>query len=376
MLGIFWSNNKWYIPKLGYDPYKFSLAYLTDFELLRKFVDFMHDRNGSITVTATKVLGYAKSLMLNMEKDGQIKKFGFLLQNPEYSNRLLNPISNDQWDAWCAKQTLIIKQYLGELNEGKHIKQGRNPEDPIRSYLDRQHPITVFFEIAENMRLYLEKHGQFMSVKQLISIQRDLLMFEMFPTQPLRIKMYSIMTYHKDNSGNLYQKADGSWAIRFLASDFKNEKSAVSDKEYNVPIETELWPKIENFLYNVRPQFNDNRPNIFISVSKSIKSKKTVKPNKTISDGRGDVAYLSDAVGHRTRQFLNGCPGFGPHAIRHLVATDYIKNNPNGYQVAADILHDRLDTVLKHYAHLKASDGHRHYQQWFFAVRDKWRKES
>ena len=77
---------------------------------------------------------------------------------------------------------------------------------------------------------------------------------------------------------------------------------------------------------------------------------------------------------HRTRQFIPGCPGFGPHAVRHIVATDYIKNNPNGFQIAADVLHDKLQTVLTHYAHLKAADGHRHYQQYLQGVRGNWRK--
>jgi len=76
----------------------------------------------------------------------------------------------------------------------------------------------------------------------------------------------------------------------------------------------------------------------------------------------------------RSKQFLPGCPGFGPHAIRHIVATDYIKNNPASYIVAADILHDKLETVMSAYAHLKAADGHRVYLGYRSLVAEAWKK--
>ncbi|MDQ1274405.1 MAG: hypothetical protein QG591_3035, partial [Planctomycetota bacterium] len=47
--------------------------------------------------------------------------------------------------------------------------------------------------------------------------------------------------------------------------------------------------------------------------------------------------------------------------FRHIIATEYLKNNPNGYQVVANILHDKLETVLGEYAHLKIADGFSHW---------------
>ncbi len=359
------------LQQLGYDTTKFSLAYLTDFTLIRAYVDFMHERAGAITRTSMLVVTSAQGLMLKMIKHGREKEFGFLLQHPVYADRLLTPIPRSEWSAWCASQVLFLKQYTGELKEGNHIKKGRNPEDPIRSILERKHPITALLEISENMSAFFEKNERFMSKQDDMVFQRDLLLFSMLPTQPMRISMFAKMTHRADNTGHLYQKKDGCWAIRFLASDFKNEKGAASDKDYDIPLEEELWPKVEHYLHKVRPLFNDARPNVFVSYNFGNKQQ-----IGKIKDGRGDVLILSLAVTKRSQKFLPECSGFGPHSVRHIVATDYIKNNPNGFQVAADVLHDRLDTVIKHYAHLKAADGHKFYQEWFAKVRNDWRKEA
>lgn len=357
------------LQRLGYEPNKFSLAYLTDFTLIRAYVDFMHERAGAITETPMRVVTSAQSLMLKMTKHGKEKDFGYLLQHPDYADRLLEPIPRSEWKSWCASQVLLLKQYAGELKEGKHIKEGRDTEDSIRSILERKHPITALLEISENMSEFFEKNKWFMSKPDAIVFERDLLLFSMFPTQPMRISMFAKMKYRADNTGNLYQKTDGSWAVKFLTSDFKNEKGAASDRDYDIPLEEELWPKVEHYLNEVRPLFYDDRSNVFVSLNKGSEEQLA-----KIKDGRGDVMMLSYQVNKRSKQFLPGCPGFGPHSVRHIVATDYIKNNPNGFQVAADILHDRLDTVMKHYAHLKAADGHKFYQEWLAEVRNEWRK--
>ena len=66
-----------------------------------------------------------------------------------------------------------------------------------------------------------------------------------------------------------------------------------------------------------------------------------------------------------TAKYLWGCPGVGPHAFRHIVATAILKNSLNDWQTAALVLHDRVETVQKHYAHLRSSDGARRMHDIF-----------
>lgn len=66
-----------------------------------------------------------------------------------------------------------------------------------------------------------------------------------------------------------------------------------------------------------------------------------------------------------TRRYVDDCEGFTAYGFRHIVATEWLRSNPNGYVIAAAILHDRITTVLKHYAHLKNEDGYVHYEAHF-----------
>jgi hypothetical protein len=43
--------------------------------------------------------------------------------------------------------------------------------------------------------------------------------------------------------------------------------------------------------------------------------------------------------------------------MRHLVATTWLRARPGAYHQVAELLHDRLETVLKHYKHLDTARG-------------------
>ena len=62
-------------------------------------------------------------------------------------------------------------------------------------------------------------------------------------------------------------------------------------------------------------------------------------------------------IKHLTTTYIDGCPGFGPHAFRHVIATNHLRRNPGDYLTVAVLLHDMLETVLKSYGHLRVSDG-------------------
>jgi integrase len=58
-----------------------------------------------------------------------------------------------------------------------------------------------------------------------------------------------------------------------------------------------------------------------------------------------------------TELYVPGESGFGPHAFRHLIATDIIKKDPRlGFFLASVALHDKLETVEEEYIHLKSSE--------------------
>ena len=343
--------------QLGYDSTKFSLAYLADFDLLKKYLEFMEERRGMITKTPMYVFTLSQSLLL--------KERGYLRQKSGFASLLPTPIPESKWDKWCEEQRELSVEATSDLNKGRQVKQGRDPKEPIKEILEMEKPVHALFELVSNMQHHYEEKGRFMNYYNKAVFQRDILLFQILTEQPLRIKMCRDMQYYPDNSGNIYKRSTGVWAIKFKPEDFKNETGA-AQKEYDVPLSAELWPLIEHYIDNVRPIFEIDSSDFFL-----------------IKNGRGKIGRakageyktesLSERILIRSRQFLKTCPGFGPQSIRHIIATDYIKNNPDGFQVAADVLHDTLQTVIDNYAHLTTADGHKFFASYLVKSKSMWK---
>lgn len=338
----------------GYDENEFSLAYLTDLSLIKEYMSYMYNRLQAVTNTSLAIPKIAMSLIID--------EYGFLLQQPHFCARRFEPVPETEWNEVCTKAYHTIGKLMKNYKKDGLIKQGRNPFENIKDILDLQHPITALLDLANNMEAYVKAERWHLSHHAVISLERDILLTKILTAQPLRIKMFREMTYFPDNSGNLYQKKNEAWAIRFKPEDFKNEKGAAK-KGYDVELPVDLWPVVSGFMEKVRPEFEDDSALVFVPCDTG---------HERTTEGKTD--FLADSFRCRTQQFLPDCPGFGPHSGRHIVATDFIRNNPNGFQVAADVLHDKLETVLKHYAHLRAEDGHKHYLKYLAGVVNEWRK--
>jgi integrase len=69
-----------------------------------------------------------------------------------------------------------------------------------------------------------------------------------------------------------------------------------------------------------------------------------------------------------TRKYVAGSPGFGAHAFRHIVATHWLEQNPNDFLTVAELLNDRLETVMKTYAHLRKDTSFLRYEEYLQKV--------
>lgn len=342
--------------KNGFDPQKFSLIWLCDLSLLGKYLKFSKLRLGATTEGAVCMYRWAKTLLYS--------KGGWLYQQPEFATRMAEAVPSGAWSDWCNSRYQALTDENKRLKKDKAIKTGRKVEDPIKAVLQRDHPITALLELIDGMEHYMLKHESnpmVISSLTAATMKRDILIFKIGVPQPLRLKMFQIMTYRDDNTGNLYKMDKGLWAIRFNPEDFKNEVGAACDKAYDVPLPADITAGIESYLKSVRPLFKPTDDRVFLAES-----------NRHLQSEHGG-RWLSQMLRRRSRQFIPGCPGFGPHALRHIVATDYIKNNPGSFMIAAHILHDRLETVMKAYAHLKAADGHKVYQEYLKEIGRAWK---
>lgn len=329
----------------GMQAKQLSLALLSDANLAVGFIEFKKLRSGRYTGEIERALAFLNSLLR--------QKTGFLWQQPEYGKRLLEPVPKENWQKWCEENSNTLYTIAKGLKKGGHIQKGREPKEPIAAILNEANPIQVLLKMTERMsqQLTLEARHNLVAIRK-----RNILLVKMLISNPLRVHHYSIMSYSKDNSGNLYQDSTGAWRLRFRPEDFKNQRGAAS-REYDVILPGWLYADIQEFLEKYRPNLAhaDDSDRVFLPSKQGGRGKNRTywQPNK-----------ITGCIREITKTFIPGSPGFGAHAFRHIVATDYIKNNPQGFQVAANILHDRLETVMREYAHIKVADGFSHWSTY------------
>jgi integrase len=185
---------------------------------------------------------------------------------------------------------------------------------------------------------------------------RDVLLCKMLISNPLRVGQFSIMRF-RGNRPNLYQTNDGGWRLRFDPTDFKNQKGAAC-MEYDTAVEPTAWPWIRRYLSEARPKLLGAETDYLLLPG--VEGPKRGAGYAALDiDPAGN--WLADSLATRvkvvTARYMPDGNGFGPHAFRHIIATDHLKRHPEDYVTVAQLLHDKLATVMRAYAHLKVDDG-------------------
>jgi integrase len=180
--------------------------------------------------------------------------------------------------------------------------------------------------------------------------KRDALLIAMLLANPMRSRQFSTMRWRPGGGGNLYRTDDGGWRLRYEARHRKNGRKA-----YDAPLPAWLGDRIDAYLEEYRPRLLAGRVDggwVFPSTR-----------------GGGVWAGLGRHVEKLTRRHLPNCPGFGPHAFRHLVATSWLRRHPNDYLTVAELLDDTLQVVIQNYAHLRKDDSFGRYEQYIDGIR-------
>jgi hypothetical protein len=300
------------------------------------------------------------------------------------------------------------------------VKVTRDPFEPVRDIIrERQHPITALFDLSsrlESLTPLLERGSK----EVLACHGRSVFQVRLIGSNPLRGQNFSMMTHiplsrdsferarevfrrcrekkrlpvlselYVETAGNsnLYQNRDGSWRLRFDDRDFKNERGGdiergVMNSAYDVPVVSTVWPALMEYLFMHRPVLNEAIRDALVKV-RAERGLPTLTPEEELATvecpyvfrptskcvihlsddqlmgGYGtsqmSVASLSRQIFILTSKYLPESKGFSAHACRHLVATEYIKNHPDGWVVAAVALHNTVEMVKKHYSWVEVGD--------------------
>lgn len=265
---------------------------------------------------------------------------GYLTQSPQLAEALHPALGlSGAWQDLCVRAFDWSKKALQQLSPKK--QSSRDPFEPIQRILELANPMEAVSDMVQRMKAARPSTGGLMEAVW----ARDVLLIKLLASNPLRAKNFKLLSYKPDNSGQLRQARDGSWRIFIPPEFFKNQAGAARDRPYDMPVDEALWGDIERYLKQFRPLLPDANETDFVFLS---------------SDGRAESngwETLNKRVSHLTMEHLLHCPGVGPHAFRYINGTAILKALPGAWEVAAQVLHDREDTVRKHYAHLRGTDG-------------------
>jgi len=321
----------------GLSAAEVSLAYLSDTSLIRQHLDFRKERlDGDVSTGFIKLLVDTASFLR--------RDTGFIRQTPLFASRLQNPIPESKWEEWCDGALSDIKHMIASLKQS--IYQRRDPREPIQKILARPHPLSAIDEMLSNMSRKVRRTMHLQA-----TFARHHLLIRLLSIVPLRARNVAGLTYRQDNTGHIRRTSAG-WELYIKGREFKNFKYAAK-KDFHIALPHALSAELETYLTRWRPVLMKCSTGCDTDIVFLQKNGK-----------KFPTAHLCRLVSKLTKEYCPDTPGFGPHAFRHIVATEYLKNNPNGYQVVAYILHDKLETVLAEYRHVTTSDGFAHWTDY------------
>lgn len=346
---------------LGIDPERLSLALFVDTNLIHSHIEFLRRRAfGHVYNTYVRgFLNFCRQLVLPVK--------GFLWQHARFGAEVTPPIlSEPSWRERCEEAHRRIKNIIRNLesseDESEKFRQSRDTSLRVVRPLirEREHPISVLTDIAEGLR------GAFKLARTPASkavLFRNMVIVELLASNPMRAINMVEMRYVNGGKGNeedpvnLYKIAGGSYRLKYEMWELKN---GAHRGRYDLPVSAELTRDIDEYLeiwrpllagagechYVFRPALNKSA-----AAHKGSSNGRAKPPDKPIG-----VNYFSRIISSASRRFVPNCAGFGPHAARHFVATEWLKFNPSAYAVAATILHDSEKMAKETYSWVTPND--------------------
>ncbi|MGB4065337.1 MAG: hypothetical protein WBK19_16050 [Azonexus sp.] len=311
-----------------------TLAVFVIPEFVDAFFEFIKARSGNIVHNGQANPAGAISTLCRENE-------GYLWQQPELLAKVEAFAKGRSWNELCAQTHEVCRSW----QRAAAGKKSRDPKVALQTLFALSEPLQPFKEAIKKLDLAAAAAAPG-SVHQ-ATYKRDALILVLSLFNPLRHRTLTITKYiepgqSSDYQSNLYQAEDGQWWLRFEKGDFKNDES--KNEDYNSPITKDLSHRIENYLQVYRPVLIRNH-----------KDCPWVFPSR-FGVQLGDIG---DVISRIAKNFIPEVRRLRPHALRHIVATDFLRRNPGKFTLVAGLLHDTLETVLHTYAHGKTESAFR-----------------
>ena len=302
-----------------------SLGLLADRTLLFRYVDWRTERAGKINGGIQQFIQFVSMLLHAAD--------GFLVARDDIGAHL--GFGPDDWRTHCSETNRWLLEELKPPIDAEFALCGmsRKPFEPIEHILELERPLDAVARAVNKLNDDRPTTG---GIAEAVWA-RDVALLALLMSNPLRALNLRELTYRPDNTGQLHKTPSGDWRIELEKSNFKNFRGAAKQRDYNQVIDPAVVPYIERYLKIYRSILGGSRPELVFVSSET--------PDREWESLDRRVEYL-------TKRYLEGCPGVGPHALRHIVATHIIKTTDGNYILAALALHDKPATVEASYAHL------------------------
>lgn len=188
-------------------------------------------------------------------------------------------------------------------------------------------------------------HGQ-SHQRQLICRKRTALIFKLGVETPLRIRNWAEMRWDK----NLFKNARGQWVVRFEGEELKVSRRKLKTNVYERVYSDDAGVWIERWRNVLEERlgrdFETHCPYVF--------------PHDKLDDKQCDTNSLRRQIKGLSYDTF-GKP-FNPHMMRHIVASHVVNElGPGGLKLAAELLGDTVDVVLKTYYRPDTKDAMQSY---------------
>lgn len=341
---------------LGLDAKELSLALFTDTILINEMVNFLRRRGfKKYHNTHTEVFLALCAQLTRPEK-------GFLYQFPEYGKRLKSPIlSREEWQKRCSEAHKRINR-MKSL-----IKNNRDKAERFNSVRDttveiikplikeREHPISVLYDIAEGLRYDFKRAP---SQVDKAGLFRNMIMVMLVASNPMRAVNIAEMRFMPGAKGyehepvNLYKTADGTYRLKYEEDELKN--GAIRGR-YDLPVMSELTADLDEYFAVWRPLLVGAHACHYVFRPSPLFLPGRLSDTNTIACPM-NANGLSNIMRCASQIYLPKCAGFGLHSARHFAATEYLKFNPGAYEIPATILHDSEEMVKATYSWVTPDD--------------------
>lgn len=296
-----------------------TIAWLAVPDVVDGYLNFLLSRSGRVNNAHTNYAGFVSSVCSTPH--------GYFWNHPERLAGL--PVS-----AGTAQRTpsSLLEESLKTAQgwRARYTGRSRDPKLPLRMFSDENGDMLApLWKGVQAIDAAATKYPYQSPLRACKA--RDALMLALLLAIPMRCTTLATLRIGSHAEDVIYKSGD---SYRLRLGNVKNIRSA-EGQGIDIPLPKFLGERVREYLEQHRPVLLGSFHSDFFLLSRR-------NPHKP-------WATLNSQVITLTKLYVPGCPGVGPHAFRHAVASMYLRKHRGEYATVARLLMVDLQTVMTHY---------------------------